>query len=433
MSSDALPDFRSPAFLRSHILRTMAFYDDRCVDPSGGFYHFYKDDGRVYDVATRHLVSSARFVFNHAAAARRFPDHPRARSWCDAAAHGMRFLRDVHRDPASGGYAWLLRWDGQRAEVLDATNHAYGLAFVLLAHAHALMAGMAGARAGLDETAALMESRFWESSAGLYADEATADWQLSPYRGQNANMHSCEAMLAAFDATGEPRYLERASAIAEAVTAGLAGQAQGLVWEHYRAGSNGRWVVDWDYHRDQPGDLFRPWGFQTGHFAEWAKLLLQIEQHRPDVQTGLDRVGRAVRLFTAATEHGWDAAHGGLVYGFAGTAAAAPASGPYAVCDGDKYFWVQAESIAAAARLALRTGDAGLWQWYERIWAYAWAHFVDHRHGAWFRILGSDNRRLDDNKSPAGKTDYHTMGACHDVLDALGGPDLAAAGPTCAP
>ena len=32
-------------------------------------------------------------------------------------------------------------------------------------------------------------------------------------------MHSCEAMLAAFDATGEPRYLERASAIAEAVTA----------------------------------------------------------------------------------------------------------------------------------------------------------------------------------------------------------------------
>ena len=27
-----------------------------------------------------------------------------------------------------------------------------------------------------------------------------------------------------------------------------------------------------------------------------------------------------------------------------------------------------------------------------------------------------DNRKIDDEKSPAGKTDYHTMGACHEVL-----------------
>ena len=30
-------------------------------------------------------------------------------------------------------------------------------------------------------------------------DEADADWNFSTYRGQNANMHLCEAMLAAFD------------------------------------------------------------------------------------------------------------------------------------------------------------------------------------------------------------------------------------------
>ena len=30
-----------------------------------------------------------------------------------------------------------------------------------------------------------------------------------------------------------------------------------------------------------------------------------------------------------------------------------------------------------------------------------------------------DNRKLSDAKSPAGKTDYHTMGACHEVLLAL--------------
>jgi mannose/cellobiose epimerase-like protein (N-acyl-D-glucosamine 2-epimerase family) len=80
---------------------------------------------------------------------------------------------------------------------------------------------------------------------------------------------------------------------------------------------------------------------------------------------------------------------------------------------------VQAESFAAAALLAVRTGNPAYWTWYDRIWGYSWAHFVDHDHGAWYRILGQDNRKLTNEKSPAGKTDYHTMGACYDVLHAL--------------
>ena len=48
-----------------------------------------------------------------------------------------------------------------------------------------------------------------------------------------------------------------------------AAKADGLVWEHY----DRDWNVDWDYHRDDPKHLFRPWGFQPGHQTEWAKLL----------------------------------------------------------------------------------------------------------------------------------------------------------------
>lgn len=397
----AEPDFRSPQFLRAHILHTMAFYEGRCLDPSGGFFHFFKDDGAVYDRSTRHLVSSTRFVFNHAMAYRHF-GRP---EWLDATRHGLRFLREKHRDPRSGGYAWLLRWDGTRAEVLDATNHCYGLAFVLLAQAHALMAGIDEARGGLDETVALMERRFWEPSHGLYADEATADWQVSPYRGQNANMHACEAMLAAFEATGDTRLLDRAETLARSITQRQAALAGGLVWEHYRAD----WSPDWDYNRDDRTNIFRPWGFQPGHLTEWAKLLLILERHRPANWL----LPRARELFDAAMASAWDAEHGGLHYGFAPDRS---------ICDADKYFWVQAESLAAAALLAQRTGgDDALryWQDYERLWAYSWRHFVDHDHGAWYRILGPDNRKLSDEKSPAGKTDYHTMGACYEVLAAL--------------
>jgi len=41
---------------------------------------------------------------------------------------------------------------------------------------------------------------------------------------------------------------------------------------------------------------------------------------------------------------------------------------------------------------------------------------IDQKYGAWFRILDSNNNKYDDLKSPAGKTDYHTMGACYEIL-----------------
>ena len=74
MATDA-PRFRDPDFLADHIQHTMAFYHPRCIDRErGGFFHFFTDDGSIYDADTRHLVSSTRFVFNYAMASRRFGD-----------------------------------------------------------------------------------------------------------------------------------------------------------------------------------------------------------------------------------------------------------------------------------------------------------------------------------------------------------------------
>jgi mannose/cellobiose epimerase-like protein (N-acyl-D-glucosamine 2-epimerase family) len=170
-----MPDFRSVDFLRGHIAQTMAFYHPRAIDPAGGFFHYFRDDGTIYDRAHRHLVSSTRFVFNYAMAAREFGNS----EYLDVARHGLRFLRDVHRNPDTGGYAWTLR-DGVPE---DRTNHCYGVAFVLLAYSTALKAGIDEARPWIDETWDLLEQRFWEADASLYRDEADADWVFGPYRG----------------------------------------------------------------------------------------------------------------------------------------------------------------------------------------------------------------------------------------------------------
>src|SRR6185312_7723367 len=390
-----LPDFRSPEFLRQHIRDTMAFYHPRCLDPDGGCFHYFRDDGSVYDREHRHLVSSTRFVFDYAMAARAFGEP----AYVDATRHCLAYLRQAHRNAGSGGYAWTL----EKGWPNDTTNHAYGVAFVLVAYASAHRAGISEAAAWMEETWELLERYFWDEHAGLYRDEADFDWQFAPYRGQNANMHLCEAMLAAYDASGGQRYLDRALLLADHMTRRQAAKAGGLVWEHYDAD----WNIDWDYNRDNPKHLFRPWGFQPGHQTEWAKLLLILDRHvKADWLLPTAR-----KLFDTAVAKAWDAEYGGLYYGFApdGT-----------ICDADKYYWVQAESLAAAACLAQRTGEDAYWQWYQRLWEYAWTHFVDHEYGAWYRILDRRNRKYSDEKSPAGKTDYHTMGACYEVLNVLG-------------
>ena len=175
-----------------------------------------------------------------------------------------------------------------------------------------------------------------------------------------------------------------------------------MIWEHY----DSDWQIDWLYNKDKPDDLFRPWGFQIGHLTEWAKLLIILERYANEDWLLI----RAQELFDVAVNKGWNTNSGGLVYGI---------DPDGNVCDGDKYFWVQAESIAAAALLAKRTGNTSYWGWYNRIWEYSWNHMVDHEYGAWFRILDSDNNKYDNLKSPVGKTDYHTMGACYEVLNSL--------------
>lgn len=400
----ARPDFRSREFLLAHIQETMRFYHPRAIDTGGGFFHFFCDNGSVYDTITRHLVSSTRFLFTFSMAYRHFGN----KEYWVALKHGLDFLRNVHRNPDTGGYAWILGFENGKKEVRDATNHCYGLAFVLLAYSHALRAGLIEAKPYLEETFALMEQQFWQPEFGLYADEASSDWKrLDPYRGQNANMHACEAMIAVYEATGEKRYLDRALLLAQNIAVRQAQQSGGLVWEHYRED----WSIDWEYNLHDKSNIFRAWGYQPGHLTEWTKLLLILDRYREHLSGDTSwLVPTATQFFDAALASAWDKDYGGIYYGFAPDGS---------ICHDDKSFWVQAESFAAAALLAARTGEARHWDWYDRIWTYSWDRFIDHEYGAWFNRLHRDNTKYSDEKSPSSKVDYHTMGACYEVLNVL--------------
>ena len=98
----------------------------------------------------------------------------------------------------------------------------------------------------------------------MVQNEANEDFsRVDEYRGQNANMHACEAALWAYEATGQKEpYLKRAKTLANSVAKKLASltlpmtgcdskgtkfsaEVAGFIWEHYDTD----WQIDYDYNK----------------------------------------------------------------------------------------------------------------------------------------------------------------------------------------
>ncbi len=355
------------------------FFEPASIDSAGGFF-VLDDAGRPLPGAKRELHTATRLV--HAFAIARLLGRPGAERFID---HGMSYLWIAHRDAAHGGYAWDAGQGG------DTTKQAYGHAFVLLAASSAKVAGHPDADRLLADVSEVIRARFWEEAHGAMAEEFAADWSpFSAYRGQNSNMHMTEALMAAFEATGEAGYLTMAERIATRVIAMGAAEHGWRVVEHFDAA----WRPDRAYAN---GDVFRPYGTTPGHSLEWTRLLLQLWQLGERRLEWLPDAAEA--LFLRATTDAWDP-RGGFVY----------------TLDWDgkprlrnRLWWPAAEGIGASAFLnALRPAPEHE-AWYRRIWDFVATDLIDREHGGWFTEPPGD----DVPPLNVGKPDlYHALQAC---------------------
>ncbi len=308
----------------------------------------------------------------------------------DGIDQGVEFLWAAFRDPDHGGYHWTVSADGP----VRADKQAYGHAFVLLAASAALRVGHPRAEALMADISEVIEARFWEDGPGAMAEEFARDWaEIGPYRGQNSNMHSTEALMAAFEATGERSYLDKAVRIAGLII-NRAARAEGWrVAEHFDA----MWQVDRDYDGDP---MFRPAGTTPGHALEWARLLVQLHDLSGGGHAWM--IEAAKGLFARAVETGWDRERGGVLY----------------TLDWDdkalqplRLWWPNAEGIGAAATLMKHDDDPLATAWYERIWDVVAGQFIDHARGGWYPEIGPDGRPAEAIFT--GKPDlYHAFQAC---------------------
>jgi len=326
-------NFRDSIFVKNHAFELIEFYKPRVKDEQyGGYYCAYLDDGTVYDKDIKDLISITRFILNFSFGMLLDSN----KNYKDYIRHGLEFLEIIHRDEVNGGYHQI----AYRNKPVIGNKMTYGQAFCLCAVSNAYRAGVLEALPLIDRIYSFLEKKLWEPEHRLYVDESSNDFlEISPYRGQNSNMHMTEAMLAAYEATNDPKYLNRAYELAYRITVELSKENNGLIWEHY----DKNWKIDWDYNRDDPKNLYKPYGFLPGHFTEWAKLLMILERYKPE--SWLLEVAES--LFENAVKYAWDDKNGGMNYTF---------DREGRILDNDRYYWVFAETMAAAAILALRTG-----------------------------------------------------------------------------
>lgn len=387
--SDTLPWASRPAhraWLMEQAARLWTFFGARTINPSGGFFECDAQGEVKRDPsATCGVHMSARMV--HCSVIGELMGRPGHQDMID---HGMATIWNRHRDPVAGGYHWAIGGSGPA----DTTKQGYGHAFVLLAASSASLVGHPLATSMLADVTEILNTRFWEEAHGAIAEEFTSDWgPLGPYRGQNSNMHLTEALMAAYEATGERDYLSKAERIAELIIRCHAQACGYRLPEHFTE----NWQVDEAYSGHE---MFRPSGTTPGHSLEWARLLLQLW-----ALTGKDRdwMAEAARaLFFQSMSLGWDRDHGGFYYTLDWeNRPSRPA----------KLWWPLCEGAGAAAFLNAHFPGDFHEQSYRRIWNRIAGSFIDNEKGGWHEQLSADLKP--EYTLFTGKADiYHALQAC---------------------
>lgn len=353
------------------------------LHPKAGF-HTLKHDGSPLASTVQELHTTSRLVHSYALGKLAGITN------CDGIIdQGVRYLFGHHQDPQHGGYLWALDETG----IHDDRKLAYGHVFVLLAGSSALAAGHPDAEKLLNDVNAILDAYFWDDEHGLFCDEWNRDWTpFSKYRGMNANMHGVEALLAAYEATGREKFLNRAGRILDFFLNKIAPAEDWCLPEHYTE----TWEIDRTYSGNS---MFRPAGTTPGHSFEWARLLLQYWdlKGRPDdtsVQTARNITYRALT-------DAWDQPRGGLVYtlNFDRTPAIS-----------NRYWWPVTEAIGVLAALLKCDPSKRDEECYRKLWTFADQYFIDHERGGWFPEIDASGQPTETQF--VGKPDiYHSIQA----------------------
>lgn len=222
-------------------------------DPThGGFVDRLDGEGRADRAAPRRIFVQARQIYCFAKAAQ-LGWYPQGR---EIALRGLDHLLTKAKSPdGRPGFVHALAPDGA---VLDPLRDTYDHAFVLLALANVYQLDRdAQVRGEIDALLAFLDSQLRSPNGGFLEGVPS-----SMPRRQNPQMHLFESMIAAFDATHDAAFQQRAGEFFALFMANLYDKQQHVLGEYFEE--------DWS--------KIEPVSVEPGHQAEWVWLLKGFER-----------------------------------------------------------------------------------------------------------------------------------------------------------
>ena len=381
----------------------LPYWMGRVPDPDGGMYGRITGDDIVDPSAPIGNIMTARVLWTFASAYRLFKDSgdpASAKQYLEMAVMARNLIINRFYDPEFGGTYWSLNPD---QTPLDTKKQIYAIAFTIYGLAELNRA--TGDGKALEYAIKLfnsIEEHSFDAVRGGYFEAFTREWA------------DIEDMRLSDKDANESKTMNTHLHVLEAYTCLYRVWKNSLLEERLRGLISvfGQHIIGNDGHLKLFFDNDWNCGYDTvsyGHDIEASWLLHEAALVLGDDEV-LERVEALVPRIAEAAGEGFTH-EGGMIY---------EKHGPDGPADGDRHWWVQAETVVGYFNLWDHFGSQEGLEKALTCWEFIKGNLVDREKGEWFwsiREDGSVNR--EDDKAGFWKCPYHNGRMCMEIIERL--------------
>jgi len=380
------------------ISNILPYWTERMQDPSGGFHGRIDGNDKLDTKAPKGAIMNARLLWTFASAYRLLKGSAEAESYLEMAIRAKREIIDRFFDCELGGIYWSLNPDGSP---LDTKKQIYAIAFAIYGLAELNRA--TGDGEALEYAIKLfnaIEDHSFDTVKDGYFEAFTREWEqiedmrlsdkdANESKTMNTHLHVLEAYTCLYRVWGDSRLKERLRGLIE-------------IFERHILGPDGHLKLFFDDDWNCGYDII-----SYGHDIEASWLIHEAALVLGEPQV-LDRVEKLVPRIASAALEGFTQERG-MIYEKHGS------EGP---ADGDRHWWVQAETVVGCFNLWDHFGDPAGLENALMCWEFIKGNLIDKENGEWFWSLredGSVNR--EDDKAGFWKCPYHNGRMCMEIIE----------------